>query len=374
MKEIKILSIAGRSMWLAHSLCRKGFKVKFFDVTDDVGVENISDQDGPFLIKKENNMDHLFLSFFEDKKDLDFIDTGFCFSSSSGHLCSASPNYDSMIEHYKKDFYKNTTEDAIFWYEDFLKSFGKVRFKLSSAWREEPHSLDPFGKFYLRRSEKGDHEKRLSLIEKRGVSVEKITSKDLDSLLPKIRNDFKSWVVDLTVTELKIFTGKTIHDITEQLGWSRKRFKISNEKDSVKLLSLPEWSVWVSSFYKTWKEDNSCILIKSKDNTYIDIWTIEQVYNKEKIDESVKLSQEFLDKNFSYINFEYVERSDLDSKFNSLFPVSTGYSEINDTQYMWNSPREWMSFNSDLVFSYQLDFTKWLSKNLFNEGQNDIKI
>ena len=104
MKEIKILSIAGRSTWLAHTLCRLGFKVKFYDVTDDLGPMSPEDQDGPFLIRKKEGVDPLFFSFFEDQRDMEYLEEGFCLSSPSGNLSSASPSYSASVESFKKDF------------------------------------------------------------------------------------------------------------------------------------------------------------------------------------------------------------------------------------------------------------------------------
>ena len=374
MKEIKILSIAGRSLWLAHTLCRQGLKVRFYDATDDLGPLSSEDQDGPFLLRKEEGVDPLFLSFFEDQKDLRFLDEGFCLSSPSGYLSSYAPNYQDSLKVFKDDFYEHAAKETTFWYDDFLKSFGKVRFKLSSKWKDEFTQFNPIGEFYIRNSEESDHDSKLSLIKKRGVTVEKVDSSRVKNLLLEIRKNYKDWVVDLTVTELRIFTGKPVVDLEQHLGWSRKRFKLQNEKDQKKILSLPQWSLWVSSFYKTWKQENCYILIKSIDQNFLDLWTIEQIYEPEKIQESIKLANDFLVNRFPYVSFSYVEISDFSSNLNTLFPISTGYSEINDTQYMWNSPREWMGFNSDMIFPYQSSFSQWLSKNFLNEVENDITI
>jgi hypothetical protein len=374
LKEIKILSIAGRSLWLAHRLCRMGFKVRFYDVTEDLGPVSPEDQDGPFLIRKEEGLDPLFLSFFEDQKDLRFLEDGFCLSSPSGNLSASSPNYEMSVQAFKENFYTQAARESSFWYDDFLRSFGKVRFKLSSEWKDESSVFNLKGQFFVRCSHELSHPQRLSLITKRGVSVESVNSVTVKDILSEIKKDFKDWIIDLTITELKLFTGNSIGALDQQLGWTRKRFKIEDLEFKEKLSGLPTWSLWVNSFYKTWKQDNCYIVIKSLDERFLDLWTIEQVYDPKKIKESYKMAESFLNQNFPYVSFTLYETSDFSSNLNTLFPISTGYSEINDTRYMWNSPREWNGFNSELIFSYQTEFSKWLSKNLLNEVKNDITL
>jgi len=370
MKELNVLSIAGRSHWLAHSLCRQGFKVSFFDLTDELGELDPQDQDGPFLLR-DKKCDPLFLSFFNDQKDLRRLDDGFSLSSPSGNLSSMSPAYDKSVEKLKIDFENYASKEASFWYDDFLRSFGKARFRLSSAWKQDANVFEPKGDFFIRSSSSADHEEKLSLLEKRGSKIYKVKINQIETILKEIKSNYKNWVVDLTITELKILMGNTVEEQDLYLGWSRKRFKVLNDTP---LYSIPKWSVWVSSFYKTWKQENFYILLKSDDQKSLDLWSLEQVYSPDKIEESVEMAKSFLKQKLPMINCEFEKTGDFSSSLNTLFPVSTGYSEINDTKYMWNSPREWLGFNSDQGFAYQSDFSKWLAKNFLNEVRNDITL
>lgn len=374
MKEINILSIAGRSLWLANVLCRQGFKVKLYDVTEGMSGFVTEDVDGPFLVRDEPGIEENFKSFFKDRRDLRLLDQGFCLSCPSGNISGAAKNYEDILSSFNKDFYNEASSEASFWYDDFLKSFGKVRFKKSDEWREESSSFDPEGVFYIRSSEENHHKIKVDTLVQRGVEYIPVDVTDVRQILNLIKSQYKKWIVALTITELKIYTSTSLENLDYQLGWHRKRFVLKRLEDKKKLLSFPVWSVWINSFYKTWKDENLYILIKGKNGNHIDLWSIEAVYNQKSLDLCLENAKHFLSKKLPYVELCFDGVSVPDSNLKTLFPVSTGYSEINDTRFMWNSPREWLSYNSESVYNYQNEFAKWLGKNFLKGTLNDITL
>lgn len=365
MNRVNILSMGWRSHWLARRLSSLGVEVSLFEVTDQAGWSHPEDIDGPFPFSITLHSPEDFVNLAQEEGAVESVKSGFCLCTPEGSLAWDSLNRDEALSWFNKNFKLHAVEGENFWFEDFLKSFSKTSFKKSSSWSdvegEEPFNLK--SDLYLRRSDRMTYLTSLDLLTERGVDVQSVSNQDLHRILLEVKERSQDWIMGLTVSELKLLTTNDRENAESFLGWHRKRFFY----ESKNLDSLPLWSVWVNSPYSPWKEENLVIIIKGKQENYIDVWTLEAVYKEEVKEESILKAHKFLKDKFRYVEFVPQQSENLEGSLKTLFPVSSGKELLNDTNYIWNSPVEWKGYSMDLMYKYQYN----LAQTIYDKGDGN---
>ena len=361
MKKINILSMGWRSHWLAKRLYSLGVEVDLYEVTDHAGWTHPEDIDGPFPFSINSGSPDEFVNILAREETLEKLNGGFCLSTKSGNLAWEAQNRDYVLENFKEDFYKEALEGQKFWFEDFLRAFGKSSFKKSSDWLESESKFSLESDLYVRKSNKSNYKESLEMLSKKGVQVHDVSQDELDKILAKVKEEPKEWIVALTVFELKLLTYNKVESLDTALGWHRKRFFYKENK----LESLPKWTCWVDSAFKPWKEANLNIVVKGNDGElYLDVWTLEPIYKLGIKKEAGMRALKFLNKEFVHTNFMAQQSENLEGALKTLFPVSQEREPLNDTGYIWNSPIEWRGFTMDLMYTYQNN----LAHKIYDKG------
>lgn len=364
-KKIKILSLGWRSHWLANKLKSLGFAVELYEITEHAGWSHPEDIDGPFPFSISADSPEDFVNLSQSSGALLPLEDGFCFSSPDGNFSYESPCKDLFLHQSKRQFKKDYPLAKSFWFDDFLKSFSKSRFKRSSDWALDVASFDISSPIYIRTSERSTYHLSLEILKDRGVCVDSVSSSNLPAILKEVKSKSSDWIVALTISELKILTLNEVEGRDGQLGWNRKRFFY----DSGDLSALPKWSVWLDSYVRPWKEDNLYIIIKGQHGKYIDLWSLEPVYNQEVKIKSLKHAKNFLENKFSFMDFEAQQSENLEGALKTFFPVTSFKKLVNDTSYIWNSPLEWGSYSMESAYEYQ----SILVKNIYSEAAGNTK-
>ncbi len=360
MDKVNILSMGWRSHWLARRLKSLGIEVSLFEVTDHAGWSHPEDIDGPFPFSITLHSPEDFVNLAQIDEAVQPLKTGFCLSTPEGNLAWDALNREQVLEGYRESFEKTAVEGESFWFDDFLKSFSKSSFKKASMWAEDESSFNLKSELYLRRSDRMTYMRSLELLKERGVIVQSVSNQDLRRILLEVKENSKNWIMGLTNSELKVLTSNERDSFKANLGWHRKRFFY----ESKNLESLPMWSSWLSSPFKPWKEENLVILIKGRQENYLDVWTLEEVYDAEVKEESIAKAHEFLKNKFRFVEFAPQQSENLEGALKTLFPVSTEKEGMNDTNYIWNSPVEWKGYSMDLMYKYQYS----LAQNIYDKG------
>ncbi len=360
MNKVNILSMGWRSHWLANRLKSLGIKVLLIEVTNHLDWSDPEDIDGPFPFSITLHSPEDFVNFIRADDIIHPLKTGFCLSTPLGNLSWDALNRGAVLQVFKDEFKKKVLEDKNFWFDDFLKSFSKSSFKKALLWSEEKEVFNLESELYLRRSDKKTYLKSLEFLKKQGVQVQLASNQDLRKILLEVKENSKDWIISLTVSELKILTSNEKNNIRNGLGWHRKRFFY----ESKNLGALPVWSIWLNSPFKPWKEENFIIIIKGGQDNYLDIWTLEEVYNKKMKTESIEKIQDFLKNKFRFVEFAPKQSENLGGLLKTLFPVSYGKEVLNDTNYIWNSPIDWRGYSMNLMYRYQYS----LVQAMYNKG------
>lgn len=358
MEKINILSMGWRSHWLARRLNSLGVEVTLYELTDQAGWTHPEDIDGPFPFSITSASPEEFVNLSGKQTAVQKLDSGFCMSTPLGNLSWDAQNRDYVLEHFKKSFYKDVEPGQKFWFDDFVKSFGKSSFKKSSLWSEEDKDFNLEAELYLKNSNEHSYHESLVLLKQRGVKVESVLDENLDDILAQVKEKAKEWIVALTIFELKLLTYNKVESLDSMLGWHRKRFFYSGDC----LETLPKWSCWLNSPFKPFKEENLNIIIKSKD--FIDFWTLEPVYQLYIKETSTEKALSFLKDKFSHTEFKPEMSENLNGVLKSLFPVAQEEEPLNDTGYIWNSPFEWKGYDMDLIYEYQ----NGLAHKIYDKG------
>lgn len=348
-KAVNILSLGWRSHWLAAELALRGSKVTLYDITDHAGWSHPEDIDGPFPVSFDQELPSSFVHLSIPEGAVKSLSEGFSISSPEGVCCFGCPNYKDVLENWKESFYGRAPEASSFWLDDFLKSFARSRFLPSQEWKSDDKPYLTNNEQFFRKSDRTTFRSSLKILEERSVQIVPIQTYNLESFLNEVRKDPAKWVVSLTVPELRILTHNEVPDLEESLGWHRKRFFF----ESSKLHSLPDWSVWTKSSFKSWKGLNQIIVVKGDQSDFLDLWTLLPVYNETAVKETEEKLFTFLEENFPYVEFKAQQSTNLEGALKTMFPIVTGTSLQNDLNFIWNSPREWGGYRLDLQFEYQ---------------------
>lgn len=347
-----------RSHWLAKRLTSLGVQVNLYELTEHAGWSHPEDIDGPFPFSITSKSPSDFVNSVGEKESLVKLDSGFCMSTEDGNLAWEAQNRDYVLENLKKSFYQVADEKQKFWFEDFLKSFGKSFFKKSSDWKSSEPTFDLETDLFLRRSDKSAYKDSLYSLKECGVQVHEVDAKNLDDLLSKVKECPQEWIVSLTIFELKLLTYNKVESLDTALGWHRKRFFYSGEGAYPNLESLPAWSCWLKSPFRPWKDENLNILIKGQEgqnnsDSFIDVWTLEPIYKLDIKEQATQKALSFLEEKFSYVDFSPQLNESLGGALKSLFPVAQEQEPLNDSGYIWNSPIEWEGYSMDLMYKFQ---------------------
>jgi hypothetical protein len=340
-----------------------GVEVSLFEVTDHAGWSHPEDIDGPFPFSVTLHSPIDFVNLAQVEEAVQPIKTGFCLSTPDGHLAWDALNREAVLKHFEERFKEKAADGENFWFDDFLKSFSKSSFKKASLWQEDDNFFNLKSELYLRRSDRMTYLTSLDLLKERGVDVQSVSRQDISRILQEVKERSKDWIMGLTISELKILTGQDHLDTRDSLGWHRKRFFY----ESRNLETLPLWSVWIESPFRPWKESNQVILIKGRQENYLDVWTLEEVYKPGVKDESTELAQSFLSQKFPHTRFAPQQSENLEGALKTLFPVSAEKELINDTNYIWNSPLEWKGYGMDLMYTYQYN----LAQSIYDKGAEE---
>ncbi len=354
MNKVNILSIGWRSHWLARRLKSLGVEVSLIELTSHLDWSDPEDIDGPFPFSITLHSPEDFVNLTKTDDTICPLKTGFCLSTPSGNLSWDALNRQAVLEGFKNEFEEKALENKSFWFNDFLKSFSKSSFKKALLWSKEEEGFNLKSELYLRRSEKKTYLKSLELLRKHGVKVELVSNEDLFKILLEIKENSNDWIMSLTTLELKILTSNKKNNIKNFLGWHRKRFFYKSKN----LEALPVWFIWLDSPFKPWKEENFIISIKGRQNNYLDIWTLEEVYNKKVKTESTEKIHDFLQSKFKFVEFTSKQSDNLEGSLKTLFPVSDEKGFLNDTNYTWNSPVEWRGYSMNLIYKYQYNLVQ----------------
>lgn len=361
MDKLNILSLGWRSHWLAKRLKSLGVEVSLFEVTEQAGWSHPEDIDGPFPFPITLHAPEEFTNLAQVNESVEPLKTGFCLSTNDGNLAWDSLNRESGLNHLEKAFRNKAPEAKNFWFDDFLKSFAKSTYKKASNWESDEESFNLKSELYVRRSDRMTYSKSLELLQERGVEVQSVSTQDLRRILLEVKENSKSWIMGLTISELKILTAEKKESFDGELGWHRKRFFY----ESKNLESLPLWSCWVSSPFKPWKEDNLAVVIKGRQDNYLDVWTLEDVYSPDIKESSILKAHDFLKREFKYVDFAPQESENLEGSLKTFFPVENSKEVLNDTNYIWNSPMEWKGYSAELMYKYQYN----LAQKIYDKGE-----
>jgi len=259
-------------------------------------------------------------------------------------------NRDYVLEHFRSEFYQEAAEGEKFWFDDFLRGFGKSHFKRSSDWLESDSKFDLESDLYMKRSRKETYDESLKFLALKGLRVYQLSSEDLEAVLLKVKERPQDWIMALTIFELKLLTQTKVEGLSSALGWHRKRFFYQGKK----LESLPNWSSWLGSPFKPWKDGNLNILIKSSnEESFVDVWSLEHVYREDAKESSCQRTLSFLKDRFPYVEFVLEQNNNLEGHLKTVFPVSYEKAVQNDSGYIWNSPIEWKGYAMDLMYEHQ---------------------
>lgn len=358
MKKVNILSMGWRSHWLSRRLNSLGVQVHLYELTSYVNGAEPEDLDGPFPFSITPESPEDFVNFASCEDLAQKLDSGFCMSTPSGNLSWDAQNRNYVLNQFKKVFYSQVKEDQKFWFDDFLKSFGKTIYKKASSWDEEESSFSLESELYFKNSKETTYEESLALLKNRSVEVTSVSKENLDQILNQVKESPEDWVVALTIFELKLLTYNKVESLNSALGWHRKRFFYEGEK----LETLPKWSCWLDSPFKPWKEENLNIIIKNKN--FLDVWTLEPVYQLGLEEASIEKALSFLRSNFTHVGFKPSLNNSLTGVIKTLFPVVQEEEPMNDKGYTWNSPIEWKGYGMDLMYSYQ----NGLAQKIYDKG------
>lgn len=360
MNKVNILSMGWRSHWLARRLKSLSVETSLFEVTNHAGWSHSEDIDGPFPFSITLHSPEDFVNLAQIDEAVQPLKTGFCMSTDAGNLAWDSLNREGALSGFQKNFELNAGEDESFWFDDFLKSFSKSSFKKASLWSEDESSFNLKSDLYIRRSDRMTYSRSLELLEERGVEVQLVSNQDLRRVLLEAKENSKNWIIGLTTSELKVLTSNERTSFNGTIGWHRKRFFY----ESKNLESLPLWSVWVNSPFRPWKEENLVVIIKGRQDNYIDVWTLEEVYRCEVKEGFIAKAHDFLRAKFRYIDFAPQQSENLEGLLKTFFPVSNEKEILNNTNYIWNSPREWKGYSMDLMYKYQYN----LAQTIYDKG------